>query len=342
MVLRMSDKDTALSAPARGAALQPAGNPVRQFLVLILEKYATLLLLVLLGIGFSVATNRFLTLDNLTNLLVVQAVIACVAFAAIIPLIAGEFDLSLGNMIGFITMLGAVLGDAGHDAAVVIPTMLAAGVIIGFLNGFLTVYFEISSFIATLGTGILLSGFTFALSGGQVIYSGVPPFVTYVGQEHFLGLGITVWLTVVLALILLYVTEHTPFGRKLYAIGGSERVAFLAGIRTGRMKIIAFTAAGLMISIGAIFNLGQSGAANPGFGPDLLLPAYAAAFLGVTTYRPGYYNVPGSIIAILLLAVGFNGLNLLGAPFWVQPIFNGAVLILAVITARAEARHIKK
>ena len=96
------------------------------------------------------------------------------------------------------------------------------------------------------------------------------------------------------------------------------------------------------MAIGAVFDLGQSGAANPGFGPDLLLPAYAAAFLGVTSYRPGYYNIPGAIVAILLLAVGFNGLNLLGAPFWVQPIFNGAVLIIAVVTARAEARHIKK
>jgi ribose transport system permease protein len=151
-----------------------------------------------------------------------------------------------------------------------------------------------------------------------------------------------VWLTIIIALILLYLTEHTPLGRKLYATGGSERVAFLAGIRTGRLKILAFAISGLLVAIGAVFDLGQSGAANPGFGPDLLLPAYAAAFLGVTSYRPGYYNIPGTIIAILLLAVGFNGLNLLGAPFWVQPIFNGAVLIIAVVTARAEARHIKK
>ena len=263
-------------------------------------------------------------------------------FAAIIPLIAGEFDLSLGNMIGFLAMVGAVLGAAGYGAAVVVLAMIVASVICGLVNGALTVKFEISSFIATLGTGILLSGFTFALSSGQVIFSGVPEAVTYVGQEHFLGLGITVWLTIVIAIALLYLTEHTPFGRKLYAIGGSERVAFLAGIRTGRLKIIAFAVAGLLIGIGAVFALGQNGAANPGFGPDLLLPAYAAAFLGVTSYRPGYYNIPGAIVAILLLAVGFNGLNLLGAPFWVQPIFNGAVLIVAVVTARAEARHIKK
>ena len=342
MVLRMSERN-GLSVAARDSSpAAPDRKALKGLAAVIFEKYATLLLLVVLVVGFSFASNRFLTTQNLTNLLVVQAVISCVTFAAIIPLIAGEFDLSLGNMIGFLAMVGAILGAAGYGAAVVVSAMIVAGVICGLINGALTVRFEISSFIATLGTGILLSGFTFALSSGQVIFSGVPEPVTYVGQERFLGLGITVWLTIVIAIALLYLTEHTPFGRKLYAIGGSERVAFLAGIRTGRLKILAFAVAGLLIGIGAVFALGQNGAANPGFGPDLLLPAYAAAFLGVTSYRPGYYNVPGSIVAILLLAVGFNGLNLLGAPFWVQPIFNGAVLLVAVITARAEARHIKK
>jgi ribose transport system permease protein len=341
MVLRMNDQDGVIVAGAVASGAKDR-SIVRAFISAIFEKYATLFLLVILIVGFSFATNRFLTTENLTNLLVVQAVISCVAFAAIIPLIAGEFDLSLGNMIGFLAMLGAVLGAAGYGAVVVVSTMIVASVICGLINGALTVKFEISSFIATLGTGILLSGFTFALSNGQVIFSGVPEALTYIGQEHFLDLGITVWLTILIALVLLYITEHTPFGTKLYAIGGSERVAFLAGIRTGLLKIIAFAVAGLLVGIGAVFALGQNGAANPGYGPDLLLPAYAAAFLGVTSYRPGYYNIPGAIIAILLLAVGFNGLNLLGAPFWVQPIFNGAVLIVAVVTARAEARHIKK
>jgi ribose transport system permease protein len=219
--------------------------------------------------------------------------------------------------------------------------MLVAGALVGLINGVLTVSFKISSFIATLGVGIVLSGVTLGLSNGQVLFSNIPTALTDLGKGQFLGIGTTVWLALALAAALLYILEHTPFGRRLYAVGGSERVAFLAGVRTGRVKIAAFAGAGLLVGIGAIFALGQSGAANPGFGADLLLPAYAAAFLGVTTYRPGYYNVPGAIVAIILLAVGFNGLNLLGAPFWVQPIFNGAVLLLAVITARAESRHVK-
>ena len=309
--------------------------------VFILTRYATALLLLVFVIVFSLLSSQFLTSANWQNLLVVQAVVSCVAFAAILSLVVGEFDLSLGNMIGFLTMLGAFLGGQGYDARVVIPVMLLGGALAGLLNGILTVYFQVSSFIATLGTGILLSGFTMGLSGGQVLFDGIPQTILSIGQGHFLGLGITVWLTAVIAVMLVYCLEQTPFGRKLYAIGGSERVAFLAGIRTGMLKIVSFSLAGVLISIGAIFALGQNGAANAGFGPELLLPAYAAAFLGVITYRPGYYNIPGAVIAILLMAVGFNGLNLLGAPFWVQPIFNGSVLIVAVITARAESRRVK-
>jgi ribose transport system permease protein len=330
--------------PAKTAILESANSTstLLRAVTYLLTRYATVLLLALLIVIFTFTTSQFLTLTNWQNLLVVQAVVSCTAFAALFSLVVGEFDLSLGNMLGFLTMLGAFLGGQGYEGGVIIPTMILGGAMVGLLNGFLTVYFQISSFIATLGVGILLSGLTMGLSGGQVLFDGIPPIILSVGQSHFLGLGVSVWLTASIALILLYVLEQTPFGRKLYAIGGSERVAFLAGIRTGLLKIVSFALAGVLIGVGAIFALGQNGAASAGFGPELLLPAYAAAFLGVTTYRPGYYNIPGAVIAILLMAVGFNGLNLLGAPFWVQPIFNGGVLIIAVISARAESRHVNK
>lgn len=320
---------------------RPAPRRARGIAATILNRYATVLLLMALIVVFSLTTDKFLTARNWQSLLVEQAVVACVTLAAILPLVAGEFDLSLGYLIGVLAMLGAYLAGHAAGGALVVLAMLGGGVLMGIVNGVLTVKFKISSFIATLGVGILLSGVTLGLSGGQVLFSGIPTGIADLGKGRFLSIGTTVWLALILAAILLYVLEHTPTGRQLYAIGGSERVAFLAGIRTGLLKILAFAAAGLLVGVGAIFELGQSGAANPSFGPELLLPAYAAAFLGVTTYRPGYYNVPGAVVAILLLAVGFNGLNLLGAPFWVQPIFNGGVLLIAVISARSEARHVK-
>ncbi len=320
-----------------------AQNVGKQSLIgLILSRYATVVILIALMIVFSLLSPQFLTGLNLRNLVVVQVTACCLAFAAILTLIVGEFDLSLGYMIGFLMMAGAKLGGAGYDAAVVIPAMIIGGTLIGALNGWLRVQFQISSFIATLGVGIALSGVTQGISGGSVLFSGIPQLITAIGQGQFLGIGVSIWLTLLLAVVLVYILEQTPFGRQLYAIGGSERVAFLAGIRVDLYRVIAFAGAGFLVGIAAIFELGQSGGANPLFGPELLLPAYAAAFLGVTTYRPGYFNVPGAIVAIILLAIGFNGLNLLGAPYWLQPIFNGAVLVAAVITAKAEGRQIAK
>ncbi len=335
------------STPSRATGLtggetQGQGQAGRRVAAVALSRYGSLVLLALMILGFSVASEQFLTVRNFQNVLVVQSVVSCMAFAAVVPLIIGEFDLSLGYLIGFLSMVGAYLGGAGQGAEVVIPAMLALGVVVGVINGLLTVRLHISSFIATLGTGILLSGMTLGISGGQVLFSGIPRLITRIGQGSILGLGPAVWLTIVLAVVLYFLLEFTPFGRKLYSIGGSERVAFLAGVPVGALKIASFAISGFLVGIGAIFALGQSGAANAGFGPELLLPAYAASFLSVITYRPGYYNIPGIVVAILLLAVGFNGLNLLGAPFWAQPIFNGAVLLIAVVTARAEGRHIRK
>ena len=195
----------------------------------VFKRYTTLLILIALLCVFSLLSPQFLTSLNLKNLLVVQVTVCCMAFATILPLIVGEFDLSLGYALGFIMMLGAFLGGFGFSAATIIPAMLAAGACIGAINGLLRISFNISSFIVTLGVGIVLSGVTQGMSGGAVLYSGIPPILTAIGQHELLGFKISVWFTIGLALVLVFVLEHTPFGRQLYAIGGSERVALLAG-----------------------------------------------------------------------------------------------------------------
>lgn len=305
------------------------------------RNYGTVLILLLLIVLFSLSTDAFLTLRNVQNVLIVQAITALMTFGVMFPLIVGEFDLSVGYMIGFLAVLGAFLAGHGSGALVVIPVMILAGGVIGLFNGLLTQRVGISSFIATLGVGIILQGLTQGASGGKVLFSNIPSAVTTIGGSYAGPLAISVWIVLGFAVALFYILEQTPLGRSWYAVGGSERVAFLAGLRTGRLKIAAFVISGLLVGGASVLALGQSGSANPGFGPDLLLPAYAAAFLGVTTYRAGRYNVIGSVVGILLLAVGFNGLSLLGVPFWVQPVFNGGVLLLAVTIARAEARKVK-
>ena len=122
--------------------------------------------------------------------------------------------------------------------------------------------------------------------------------------------------------------------RFFYATGGSEKVARLVGIRVQLLKTVAFVVAGALAALAGSLQLGLSGAANPTFGSNLLLPAFAAVFLGSTTVRPGFFNVWGTILAIILLAVGFSGLSLAGAPFWMEPVFDGIALIVGVLLSR--------
>jgi ribose transport system permease protein len=340
MTLKQTLKQSPQGAPAQGTDGKPPAGPLHAAASAI-RGYETVVLLALLIATFAVTSDRFLTITNWQSMLLVQAVTATMTLAVLMPLIVGEFDLSVGYLIGFLAMLQAYVAQHISSPVVVIAVALGAGLVVGLLNGVLTVVAKISSFIATLGVGILLSGATEGLSNGQVIFQHIPSAITSIADLQFADLSLAVWFTLILAALLYYILDHTPAGRFWYAIGGSERVAYLAGVRTAALKIAAFAGSGLLIGIASVFALGQAGSANPGFGPDLLLPAYAAAFLGVATYRAGYYNVIGSLVAILVLAIGFNGLSLLGVPFWIQPIFNGGVLLIAVLIARQETREVR-
>ena len=337
----ITSQPASVSAPATGQI--PARRPVRRARLgtAAVRNYGTVVLLIALILIFWATTPSFMTLRNVQSVLIIQTVTTLMTLGVMFPLIVGEFDLSVGYLVGFLGILGAYLAGHGWGVVIVVGSMVVGGAVIGLFNGVLTQRARISSFIATLGVGIVLQGLTEGLSGGQVLYSHIPRLVDQLGSGYAGPLATSVWIALGFAAVTFYILEKTPLGRSLYAVGGSERVAFLAGLRTSRLKILAFVASGLLVGIAAVFALGQSGSANPGFGPDLLLPAYAAAFLGVTTYRAGYYNVVGSVVGILLLSVGFNGLSLWGVPFWVQPVFNGGVLLAAVMVARAEARKVR-
>src|SRR6202050_484962 len=195
----MNTATTRTESPRDAAFETRKAGPIRRFVDMVLVRYASVALLLALIVAFSFLSPQFLTNRNWQNLLVVQSVVTCMCFAATMPLIVGEFDLSLGSMIGFLAMFGAYLGEEGFTAEIVIPGMLIAGVLVGLINGFLTVKLHISSFIATLGTGIVLSGVTLGISNGQVLFSGIPKLLTTIGQGRWLGLGVSVWLTLVFA-----------------------------------------------------------------------------------------------------------------------------------------------
>jgi ribose transport system permease protein len=302
----------------------------------ILRHHVILLLVVALIIVFSYLEPRtFPTLANVHGIVLGQAVSALLALAVLLVVVTGEFDLSVGYILGFSAVLGAALtGVAGLPALVGFAASLFAGGLIGLFSGTLAARLGVNSLIATLGVGLAVSGLSVGVSGGQILSTNIPPFFKTMARTPLLGFGGAAWVVLVVAVVMYVVLTQTPVGRKLYATGGSEQVARLVGIRVSLLKTMAFVIAGVLAALAGSLQLGLSGAANPTFGANLLLPAFAAVFLGSTTVRPGFFNVWGTILAILLLAIGFSGLSLAGAPFWMEPVFDGIALIVGVLLSR--------
>ena len=301
------------------------------------DRWGALAVLVVLTIVFSLLRpDTFPTFQNLTTILSTQAILAILAIGLLVPLASGEFDLSIGSNLGFTAMMTAVLaGLAGIPTPIVIPFVLIAGVIIGLANGVAVVVLRINAFIATLGIGTILSGLTIWLSNGNVVFQGIPKNLLAIGRTQVAGLPLTVFYMALVVLMFWYILEQTPFGRYIYSIGAGRETVRLAGLPTDQLRIAAFVVSGVMASVAGVLQTATVGSANPSAGSDFLLPAFAAAFLGATTIRPGRFNVFGAIVALFLLAVGIAGLQQLGAPFWVSPVFNGAALLVAVGLAAA-------
>lgn len=283
----------------------------------------------------------FFSAMNVNAVLVGQSVTAMLALAEMVPLATRQFDLSVGFHLGMAQVL--IIGLQVHQGLpwpLAAASVLAVAVLIGLVNGVLVTRFGIDSFIATMGVGTLLYGISNWYSGGAQITAPDLP-------AGFTGLSNVVWhvplpaLYVALAAVLLWVvTERLPVGRALYVIGASPRAASLLGIRTQRYIVGAFVTSGLLSGIAGILLGSILETGTPSVGPEYLLPAFASTLLGATSIHPGRVNVVGTVLAVLILAFSFSGVQQLGAAFYVQYFFNGGILIVAVgLSVYAAARR---
>jgi ribose transport system permease protein len=165
---------------------------------------------------------------------------------------------------------------------------------------------------------------------GSAVVTNLPGSLVSIGTD---GIGTFPYLAlfaILVAAVVYFALDHTPFGRYLHATGAGREAAKLAGVRTGVLLAIAFVLAGLASAVAGIMQTAALGSANPDVGSQYLLPAFAAGFLGATAFKPGRFNVLGTVVALYVLAVGVAGLSQLGAPLWVSPVFNGLALVVAV------------
>ncbi len=283
----------------------------------------------------------FFSAMNINTVLVGQSVTAMLALAEMVPLATRQFDLSVGFHLGMAQVL--IIGlqvQNGLPWPLAAAVVLTAAVLIGAVNGLLVTRFGINSFIATMGVGTLLYGISNWYSGGaQITGSDLP--------ASFMDLSNIVWhiplpalYVALVAAVLWVVTERLPIGRSLYVIGASPRAAALLGIRTQRHICGAFITSGLLSGIAGILLGSILETGTPSVGPEYLLPAFASTLLGATSIHPGRVNVIGTLLAVLILAFSFSGVQQLGAAFYVQYFFNGGILIVAVgLSVYAAARR---
>lgn len=291
--------------------------------------------IVLFGI---IEPSTFLTHANLSSILSSQATLVIVALALLLPLTVGDFDLSVASNVGLSAMVVAVLNVNDHvPIAVCIIIALAIGTLIGIVNGLVIIVFRVDAFIATLGMGTVLSGLTLALSGQNTI-SGVSNGLIDAVDGTWFGISHSFFAALLLTLVLWYVTEHTITGRRALFVGMGATVARLSGIDVSRLRWGSLMVSGFLGALAGVSYVGTLGAADPTSAAGFLLPAFAAAFLGATTIAPGRFNAWGTTISAYFLTTGFSGLELLGVPSWVQQVFYGGILIVAVTLTNLGSR----
>ncbi len=305
-----------------------------------LARFGVPVLLILLIIVFSsLSPDAFFTLDNLKATLATQSVLVLLALAAMVPFVVGEFDLSpaANASLANVVCAGFIINQGGSTWLAIVLALLAS-TIVGFANGLVVVKLRVPALIATLAMATVLEGVQLLYTGGGQIL-GAPESLTQIARSEVLYLPAAVVYAAAVAVVAYVVLDRRVVGRRLYAVGGNRRAAELSGVPVQRYVVGAFTGAGVLAGIGGVILASRLGNATVGSADSLLLSMFAAVFLGATTITPGRYNVPGTVVAVLFLAVALSGMQYLGAPVWSQPLFNGLVLIAAVSLSAWMARR---
>jgi ribose transport system permease protein len=297
----------------------------------VLGRFGLPMLLVVVLVVFSLwKPDTFFAWPNFRATFAQQAIILMVAFAVMVPLIVGEFDLSVGANAAFAAIFTVGLSEQqGLNPWLAIACGVAIATGVGVVNGLIVTRLKVNSFVATLGTATAIGGFGQLYTHQQDLQSA-PAGLTDIGRTELFGLPMTVIVAIAVAAVLLIVLQYLPIGRQLLAVGTNRRAAELTGIRADRRIVLVFGAAGLIVGIGGALYGANLGAAGNSTGPTLLLPAFAGAFLGSTTITPGRFNVLGTIVAVLLLAFTVSGLQQVGVQPWIESVVQGVALVAAV------------
>jgi ribose transport system permease protein len=309
--------------------------PTRERIQRLLPVYGLPVLTVLLIAFFSLLfPDTFPTMLNFSAMIDNKAIIALLSFAAICPMITGKIDLTIGYGIVLWHILAISLQlQLGLSWPAAVLIVLALGATLGLINGLLVEVAMIDSFIATLGTGTILYAIALWHTGGRQVVGELPDAFYVIDSATIAGIPISAAYVLGLGVILWLVFEHLPVGRHMYAIGANPRAALLNGIQVRRYVILAFVGSGTLTAAAGIVLAAKLRIGQASVGLDYLLPALVGVFLGSTTIKPGRVNIWGTLVAVVLLAVGISGIQQFGGDFYIEPMFNGATLLASLAIA---------
>jgi len=300
----------------------------------VLRIYGTLIALIVLVVAFAIFIPEFATPTNALNISVQISFLVMMAVGATIIMAVAEYDLSIGAMAGLGGVLTAELAIAQVPLWLCVMIALLAGSAIGMVTGWIVTQFRVLSFITTLAVGTVLSGLTLQLSGGTTVFDNIPVSFTSLGQATAGPVPVPSLIMGGLAVLVWVVLAQTPFGRRVYAVGGNEAAARIAGVRVQGVKIIAFAlCAGLAAFTGALL-ASRLGSASPTEGSGLFLQAYAAVFLGMTVFQEGVPNIWGTLVGAILIGTLENGLTMLAVPTPLQDVLTGIIIVAAIVVQK--------
>jgi ribose transport system permease protein len=323
----------AVKTPRDGTCVE--GDPMfgltKKDIVRLLSKEGILFAFILFMIGFTIAEPRFLSIDNVFSVIRSSAIIGVMALGVTFVVISGNLDLSVGSMMSFSTIVVLDLHDVVGPLAA-IPMMFAMTLALGGLIGFLVGYLRLNSLIVTLGMLSAIHGLTLTYSGGKNmdIADKDATWFSVFGQGTALGIPVPILIFLLLAAVLGLVLAKTPFGRKVYAVGGNPTAATFSGIRRARTVFVCYLASAFCVATAGLIQASRSMGSQNTVGLGLELEVLAAVILGGASLMGGAGTIFKTVVGVLILGFIQNGLLFLGLDFYYQFVITWIIIILAV------------
>jgi ribose/xylose/arabinose/galactoside ABC-type transport system permease subunit len=303
----------------------------RQGIGPILAKQGILIAFAIFMIGFALANQRFIAIDNISGVIRSSAILGVMALGVTLVVIGGNFDLSVGSMMSFSTIVVLDLHDK-IGPALAIPAMFALTLALGAFIGFLVGYMKLNSLIVTLGMLSAIHGLTLTWSGGKNmdIADKAGTWFSIFGQGRVLGVPVPILIFGGLAILFGILLSRTAFGRKVYAVGGNGQAATFSGIPRARIVFLTYLLSSFCVAVAGLMQASRSLGSQNTVGQGMELQVLAAVILGGASLMGGSGTIFKTVIGVLILGFIQNGLLLMGLAFYVQYVVTWGIIILAV------------